>query len=105
MLYQLGSFELDSKAGVATMDGVAVPLGSRAAAVLTALVSRPNHHVSKAELIDAAWPNRVVELANLAVQISAIRRTLDRVPGGEGWIETLARRGYRFVGLQVEVDA
>ena len=35
---------------------------------------------------------------NLTVQVSAIRRALARVPGGERWIETLARRGYRFVG-------
>ena len=48
--------------------------------------------------MDAAWPGLVVEEANLAVQISAIRRSLACVPGGEGWIETLARRGYRFVG-------
>ena len=48
--------------------------------------------------MEAAWPGLVVEEANLAVQISSIRRALARVPGGDGWIETLARRGYRFVG-------
>jgi predicted ATPase/Flp pilus assembly protein TadD len=54
--------------------------------------------VTKSALLDQAWPGLVVEEANLSVQISAIRRALARVPGGEGWIETLARRGYRFVG-------
>jgi non-specific serine/threonine protein kinase len=55
-------------------------------------------------LLDAAWPGLVVEEANLAVQISQVRRALARVPGGEGWIETLARRGYRFVGPVAEID-
>ncbi len=53
--------------------------------------------------MDAAWPGVVVEESNLAVQISAIRRVLSQVPGGEHWIETLARRGYRFVGPVTEL--
>ena len=55
-------------------------------------------YVPKARLIDEAWPGTVVEENNLAVQISAIRRALAEAPGGEHWIETLTRRGYRFVG-------
>ena len=86
-----------------THDGAAVALGARGVAVLTALVSRANEYVQKSAILDAAWPGLVVEEANLAVQISAIRRALARVPGGEGWIETLARRGYRFVGPVAEV--
>ena len=58
----------------------------------------PAEYVPKAKIMDVAWPGLVVEEANLAVQISAIRRALGRVPGGDRWIETLARRGYRFVG-------
>jgi predicted ATPase len=53
--------------------------------------------------MDAAWPGVVVEESNLAVQISAIRRVLAQAPGGERWIETLARRGYRFVGPVTDV--
>ena len=97
-LYKLGPLQLDPEARVLTHEGVAVALGARAVAVLAALVSRANEYVPKSAILDAAWPGVVVEEANLAVQISAIRRVLARVPGGEGWIETLARRGYRFVG-------
>ena len=95
-MYELGPFQLDPKAGVLTYAGVAVALGPRGVAVLTALVERANEHVPKATLMDAAWPNVVVEESNLAVQISAIRRALAQAPGGERWVETLARRGYRF---------
>ena len=104
-LYEIGPLQLDPEARVLTHAGAAVPLGARGVAVLTALVSRANEYVQKSAILDAAWPGLVVEEANLAVQISAIRRALARVPGGEGWIETLARRGYRFVGPVAEVAA
>src|ERR1700716_2182249 len=97
-MYEIGPFRLDPDAEVLTHEGVPTPLGSRAVAVLAALVRRPNEHVPKSSIIDAAWPGLVVEESNLAVQISAIRRVLARTPGGERWVETLARRGYRFVG-------
>ena len=97
-LYELGELRLDPEARVLTRSGAPVTLGARAVAVLAALVGRANEYVPKADIMDAAWPGLVVEEANLAVQISAIRRALAQVPGGEGWIETLARRGYRFVG-------
>jgi TolB-like protein/Tfp pilus assembly protein PilF len=66
--------------------------------VLKMLVEHASEHVAKARIIDAAWPGLVVEEHNLAVQVTAIRRTLAEAPGGEHWIETLPRRGYRFVG-------
>ncbi len=102
-LYEIGPLRLDPEARVLTHAGAPLALGARAIAVLTALVSQAQEYVSKSAILDAAWPGLVVEEANLAVQISAIRRALARVPGGDGWIETLARRGYRFVGPVVAV--
>ena len=96
--YEIGPFRLDARAGVLTIDGVPVALGPRAVSVLASLVEHANRHVSKAALLERAWPGLVVEEGNLAVQISAIRRALGKAPDGERWIETLARRGYRFVG-------
>lgn len=100
--YELGPFRLNPALGVLTQAGVTQPLGARGVAVLAVLVRRANEYVSKAAIIEAAWPGLVVEESNLAVQISAIRRVLARTPGGDRWIETLARRGYRFVGPVVE---
>jgi adenylate cyclase len=48
--------------------------------------------------MEAAWPGLAVEDGNLTVQIAALRRALGAEPGGDKWIETLPRRGYRFVG-------
>ena len=101
-IYEIGPFRLDAEAGVLTKAGMPAALGSRAVAVLTALVEQQNKYVHKRTIMDAAWPGVVVEESNLAVQISAIRRVLAQAPGGERWIETLARRGYRFVGPVLE---
>ena len=62
------------------------------------LIERPGVPVSKDALIQAAWPGLVVEEANLSVQIAALRKVLGEEPGADKWIETLPRRGYRFVG-------
>jgi predicted ATPase/DNA-binding winged helix-turn-helix (wHTH) protein len=102
-IYEIGPFRLDAEAAVLTQAGVPVALGSRAVAVLTTLVERSNEYVQKGAIMDAAWPGVVVEESNLAVQISAIRHVLAQAPGGERWIETLARRGYRFVGPVTEL--
>src|SRR5690242_5942722 len=104
-VYELGPFRLDTGARVLTHDGVSAALGERGVAVLGVLVSHAGEYVEKSAIVDAAWPGVVVEEANLAVQISAIRRALALLPGGEGWIETLARRGYRFVGPVKEIAA
>src|SRR5216684_6847006 len=97
----LGPFHLDTQGGLLLRGSEPVALGQRAIALLRALVERPGALVSKDALIEAAWPGQVVEESNLTVQIAALRRALGKEPGGERWIETLSRRGYRFVGLVV----
>lgn len=102
-VYEIGPFRLDPGAGVLTRLGMAEALGPRAVAVFTVLVQNAQAPVTKNALMDAAWPGLVVEEANLSVQISSIRRVLAQVPGGERWVETLARRGYRFIGPVTEL--
>ncbi len=75
-----------------------VRLGRRPIALLQALVERAGELVSKEALMQAAWAGQAVEESNLTVQIAALRRALGKEPGGDRWIETLPRRGYRFVG-------
>lgn len=96
--YALGPFRLDTQDDLLVRGREPVALGRRAIALLRALVERPRELVSKDTLIEAAWCGRVVEESNLTVQISALRRVLSEAPGGDRWIETMPRRGYRFVG-------
>ena len=94
----LGPFRLDAHNNVLWRGTEPVALGRRAVALLRALVERPGALVLKDALIEAAWPGQAVEDSNLTVQIAALRRALGEAPGGARWIETLPRRGYRFVG-------
>ncbi len=96
--YILGSFRLDDDAGILLHEGEPAPVGQRAVALLTELISRPGTLVSKEVLVEAAWPGLFVEESNLSVQIGALRRAFAAEPGAERWIETLPRRGYRYVG-------
>jgi DNA-binding winged helix-turn-helix (wHTH) protein len=97
-IYGLGPFRLDMQDDLLFRGAEPVTLGRRAIALLQALVERPGAVVSKDALIEAAWPGQAVEESNLAVQIAALRRVLGETPGGDRWIETMPRRGYRFVG-------
>src|SRR5262245_4406703 len=96
--YILGPFRLDAETDTLFRGSELVSLGHRAVAVLRVLVEQQGIPVSKDGLMDAAWAGLSVEESNLAVQIAALRRVFEEEPGGESWIETLPRRGYRFVG-------
>jgi TolB-like protein len=79
--------------------GMAVPvaLGPRALDLLRLLIERKGELVSKDAIMAAVWPGRVVEEANLNVQISKLRHILDRNPDAGSCIQTVSGRGYRFV--------
>ena len=100
-VYEFGPFRLDISAEILFRGAAPMPVGRRAVAVLGALLKRPGVPVSKDALMQAAWPGLAVEEGNLTVQIAALRRVLGKEPGADRWIETLPRRGYRFVGSVV----
>jgi len=74
-----------------------VAVGSRGLDILGVLVAKAGELVSKEELIAAVWPGTVVEDSNLTVQISALRRVLDRDRTNGSCIQTVSGRGYRLV--------
>ncbi|MBI3349587.1 MAG: winged helix-turn-helix domain-containing protein [Burkholderiales bacterium] len=77
-----------------------VSIGARAFDVLLALTERSQRVVSKAELLDLAWPGVVVEENNLTVQISTLRRVL-----GHETIVTVTGRGYRLKATPLDAPA
>src|SRR5690242_4210074 len=99
--YTFGAIRLDAEAGMLLHDGRSTMLGQRTGALLRALVERAGEPVFKDELIEAAWPGVAVEDSNLTVQIAALRRAIEEAGGDGRWIETLPRRGYRYVGPAV----
>jgi class 3 adenylate cyclase/predicted ATPase len=100
--YALGPLRLNTQDSLLFCGAEPLTLGGRAVALLRTLVERPGAVVSKEALVAAAWPGQAVEESNLTVQMAALRRALGVAPGGERWIETIPRRGYRFVGPIVE---
>jgi len=96
-----GPFRLDTDAGILFHGVEPTPLGQRAVALLALLVKQAGAPVPKEALIEAAWPRQAIEDSNLTVQIAAVRRLFEELVGGACWIETLPRRGYRYVGPAV----
>jgi DNA-binding winged helix-turn-helix (wHTH) protein len=76
---------------------VEVPLPPRAVAVLGALVARPGQLVSKAELLDAGWKDAFVTEASLLEAIHVLRAALGDDRKAPCYIQTVHRRGYRFI--------
>jgi adenylate cyclase len=92
-----GPFVLNSANGTLLRNGELLPIGRRGIRLLEALLQRPGEVLTKAELMDAAWPGMTVEEANLSVQIASLRKLLGPAPGGGEWIATIPRVGYRFL--------
>src|SRR3984957_9089199 len=97
-IYAFGPFRLDVAAGILFRGAEPLALGQRAGALLQILVEGGGNPISKDRLIESAWPGLAIEESNLPVQIAALRRVFAEEPGGDSWIETLPRRGYRYVG-------
>src|SRR6266702_2529754 len=100
-IHEFGPFRLDVAAEILFRGAEPIVLGQRAVALLRLLVERAGEPVSKDALIEAAWPGLAIEDSNLTVQIAALRRVFEEVAGAADWIETLPRRGYRYVGPSV----
>jgi pimeloyl-ACP methyl ester carboxylesterase/DNA-binding winged helix-turn-helix (wHTH) protein/class 3 adenylate cyclase len=96
-LYEFGQFRLDAKERRLLRDGSAVALTPKAFDLLLALVENGGHMLGKEELLKKVWPDSFVEENNLAQNISILRKVLGEVSGGSKCIETVPKRGYRFV--------
>ncbi|ESY74268.1 winged helix-turn-helix domain-containing protein [Mesorhizobium sp. M0051] len=103
-LYQFGPFRLDQVAGILYHGAEPTMLGQRAVSLLRLLLQNAGVPVSKDALVEAGWGELAVADNNLTVQIAALRRVLANAANAESWIETLPRRGYRYVGPAVATN-
>jgi DNA-binding winged helix-turn-helix (wHTH) protein len=102
-LYNFGPFELDTGAQVLRRDGKGVPLKPKLLELLILFVESNGRVVRKDELIKHFWPDTFVEESNLPVSVCELRKALGEVRGEREYIETVPRRGYRFVARVSEV--
>src|SRR5262249_7988423 len=102
-IYDFGPFRLDAAEHLLLRDGESVPLTPKAFDLLLALVEGHGHLLEKEELLKKVWPDTFVEEANLASNISHLRRAMGDGENGQRYIETVPKRGYRFVAGVEEV--
>ena len=92
-LQQIGPFTLDRRTLLLLREGEIAKVPMKTVEVLLALLDRRGEIVTKDELLKAAWPDSIVEEANLTVHVALLRKTL----GGAAPIETIPKRGYRLL--------
>ena len=95
--YDFGRFRLKVAERVLLREGELVPLTPKVFDILVTLVENGGQVVAKDDLMKRVWPNTFVEEGNLTQNISLLRKALGETPGGAQFIETVPRRGYRFV--------
>lgn len=104
--YQCGDLRICPALGTITnAAGASVRLGMVKMKVLEALMARAGNVVSRGDLFKAVWKNQVVGDDALTRCIADIRSELKALSGRDDWIETLPKRGYRWLGTVREVES
>jgi len=102
--YEFGPYRLDAEEKVLVRDGQTVSMPPKDLETLLVLVEKNGHIVGKEELLGKVWPGVFIEEGNLARHVFNLRQVLGEGPDGRQYIETVPKRGYRFVGLLQERD-
>jgi TolB-like protein/DNA-binding winged helix-turn-helix (wHTH) protein/Tfp pilus assembly protein PilF len=104
-IYEFGDFRLIPGEEMLLKAGRPVALTPKAFQILLFLVEKRGHLVQKAELLDQVWGDAFVEEQAAAKTVSAVRNALQEDPKNPQFIQTIPKRGYRFVGSVREIDA
>lgn len=102
-VYEFGSFRLDTAERVLESAGRPLLVAPKALDVLTVLVENRGRIVEKEELMAQVWPDTFVEENNLAFNVSVLRKLFGESGATPHYIETVPKRGYRFVAEVSEV--
>src|SRR5262245_43505688 len=95
--YEFGPFRLDAAERRLLQGGNVIPLTSKVFDTLLVLVENSGRALEKEELLKKLWPDAFVDEGNLAQNISILRKALGDSTGDARYIETIPRRGYRFI--------
>ena len=101
-IYEFGGFRLESVQRRLLYQGKAVPLKPKVLDLLQFLVERRGELIVKEDLMKEIWPDTIVEENNITVSMSILRKILGEDRENPKFIETVPRRGYRFVAEVVE---
>jgi TolB-like protein/DNA-binding winged helix-turn-helix (wHTH) protein len=103
-VFEFGLFRLNPAERLLLREEVPVRLPPKAFDALVLLVENPGHLLEKEELLEKVWPGTFVEESNLTQHISILRKALQDGEGGFRYIETVPRRGYRFIAEVRELN-
>jgi TolB-like protein/Tfp pilus assembly protein PilF len=103
-IYEFGPFCFNAKERLLLCHGETVPLTPKALEILSILLLNRGHLVEKSYLIKQVWPDTFVVDANLAQNIFMLRKALQEHPHEPQFIETIPKRGYRFIAPVRELD-
>ena len=95
--YRFGDFKVDTDQKVLLHQGKPLPLTPKVFDTLMVLIENSGRIVEKEKLMSSLWPDTFVEEANLAFNIQQLRKALGDDARHPQFIETVARRGYRFI--------
>lgn len=102
-VYEFHGFRLDEAQLRLSYQDQSVPLKPKILDLLLFLVKNRGQLIGKDELMQAIWPDSFVEENNITVSMSMLRKTLSDTGGERQFIETVPRRGYRFVAEVTEL--
>lgn len=103
--YAFGDFRLDLRSRRLLRGDEVLAITVKAFDTLAVLVERAGEVVDKEELMRRVWTDAIVEEANLSQQIFLLRKTLGEGPKDHRYIQTVPRRGYRFVAEIVDAGS
>src|SRR5215212_2490397 len=95
--YLFDGFRVDAQERILFQDNREVPLTPKVFDTLLVLLENSGHVLNKKELMQQVWPDSFVEENNLAQNISILRKALGEGKEGEHYIQTVPKRGYRFL--------
>ena len=96
--YEFGEFQLDAaKRLLRRRDGTPIPLTPKVFDTLLFMVEHSEGVLDKERIMEAVWPDSIVEENNLAQAIWKLRQLFGETPGSHNYIVTVPGRGYRFV--------
>lgn len=98
-MYKFGAFTVQPEHRLLLRNGKPVSLTPKAFDTLLVLIEKQSQLVDKQELMETIWPKTFVEENNLSQVISTLRKVLGSDFAGRSYIETVPRRGYRFIGV------
>src|ERR1043166_4838746 len=103
--YDFGNFRLDPSEKVLLREGETIPLTPKVFETLKLFVENPGRLIEKDELMQRLWPDRYVEESNLTFNIRMLRKALGDDKAKPRFIETVPKRGYRFIAEVSETPA